>query len=903
MSARYEIIRQVACGGMAEVLLARRTLLEGPAELVVLKRVLPHLSQNESFLRMFATEARLASQLRHPNIVSVVDVGEMDHLPFIAMERLDGADLLRLLQQCALRRQTLGAAVGLAVVSLAARGLGYAHRARSRDGRALKVIHRDVSPHNIFVTRDGQVKLLDFGIAKSQSQAGLTGTGQVKGKVSYMSPEQIRAQPIDQRSDLWSLGVVLWEAVAGEKLFSRDNDAATLHAILHDPVPRLDRVDVPGFDALVDAVLQRDPARRVRTAEEIADRIDTMLHAMGVTDVPRVLAARVSSLIPALNPALDAQRPTVSRAAEVVTFASSTPVLSMGAGAPSGRLPLEPRPASVRPPAPRAPTPTARAASDGLDDDDDPTMTEIPTVSEGRLSSSALEDDDATSLHVMPADREAYGGDGKTDVEGPTTELVVPTAVPTGIGPRRGAPGVSPAPTPARPTPNSATPRVRADAMAASTSAAHEAPTRPRTVPPPRSANAAPAPLAPAAAPTPTQSNAQGLPPPRPRAPTPSAPSLGASATPATRPGPATRPETPERPRMEPGPRLSEDDPFGDLDVAPLPPRPDRSGASGIGVLPPPTMASAPFASVPPGADPFDFATRAPDTLATAALPPRRASSGGFRAPMALLGSGVLFLAIGVGVLTLLRNTEAPAPPAAATAPPSPVESAAPRASAAPVAVPAPIVAARLHPRPSLRLHPSSLRLHPRPSLRLHPSSLRLHPRPSLRLHPSRHPRRSLRPRLHPLSRRPHPHPHPHPWLRRPHPWPRPRPPRLLRGPRRLSKPPHHALRRRWLPRPAPFRAPSPSRPDRWHPGPRLRGRCLPRPSTQCPSRRRRVACLPPHRAHLRPSCLTVRPRPRRGPCALRSRRRLRGRRASSPTFSPSVVAVAPSVTPRGRLG
>ena len=682
---------------MAEVLLSRRTPLEGPAELVVLKRVLPHLSQNESFLRMFATEARLASQLRHPNIVSVIDVGEMDHLPFIAMERLDGADLLRLLQQCALRRQSLGPAVGLAVVSLAARGLGYAHRARSRDGRALKVIHRDVSPHNIFVTRDGQVKLLDFGIAKSQSQVGLTGTGQVKGKVSYMSPEQIRAQPIDQRSDLWSMGVVLWEAVAGEKLFSRDNDAATLHAILHDPIPRLDRLDVPGFDDLIEVILQRDPARRIRTAEEIADHLDAILRAMGVTDVPRVLAARVSSLIPALNPALDAQRPVVDRSAEVVTFAThSGPTPGPQSPAPVRRS-LDLRPgSSVRPPAPalalpRAAPPLRRPVVDDVDEDDDPTQTEIPTV-EGRRAPSPLdEDQENTTLNVVPeapsyaagladvGDHDLYGGDGKTDLEGPTTEHQTPMAIPAAIGPVSSARTPSPPRGAPRPSPNSATPRVFADVVSASTSAAHEAPTRPRTVPPPRRATAAP-PISPNVPPRPAAASFFDSPPAAPPRP-----------LPAAAPSPQGRPGGPASPGVQ---ATAANDPFGEIDDLAPHPRPDRSGSSGIGVLPPPGMVPSPPAAPPYTPDPFDFATRVPDTLAATSLPPRRASSGSYRTPMALLGAGMLFLVMGVGVLTLLRDNHrvgpaATAPTTPATETPARVESAPARPQ--PAAAPAPL--------------------------------------------------------------------------------------------------------------------------------------------------------------------------------------------------------------------
>ncbi|MDB4932117.1 MAG: serine/threonine protein kinase, partial [Myxococcaceae bacterium] len=319
--ARYEIIRQLACGGMAEVLLARQNADDGTHRLVVLKRVLAHLSQNDGFLKMFAHEARIASQLRHQNIVQVLEVGEHEGLPVIVMERLEGADLLRLLQQCVTRRQSLGTAVSMAILAGAARGLGYAHRARSSDGRALRLIHRDISPHNVFITRDGGVKLLDFGIAKSAAHVGLTSTGQVKGKISYMSPEQIRSLPIDARSDLWSLGVVLWETLAGEKLFTRDNDAATLHAILHDPIPPLNRREAPGLDDLIARILQRDSSARIGTAEEIASALEAMLEGMRAGPSPRLVAQRVASLVPALSPEFDLARPSAVPSHEVVTLA------------------------------------------------------------------------------------------------------------------------------------------------------------------------------------------------------------------------------------------------------------------------------------------------------------------------------------------------------------------------------------------------------------------------------------------------------------------------------------------------------------------------------------------------------------------------------------------------------
>ena len=661
--ARYEIIRQLACGGMAEVLLARQNDDDGTSRLVVLKRVLAHLAQNDSFLKMFAHEARIASQLRHLNIVQVLEVGEHEGLPVIVMERLEGADLLRLLQQCVTRRQSLGTAVSMAILAGAARGLGYAHRARSSDGRALRLIHRDISPHNVFITRDGGVKLLDFGIAKSAAHVGLTSTGQVKGKISYMSPEQIRSLPIDARSDLWSLGVVLWETLAGEKLFTRDNDAATLHAILHDPIPLLNRREAPGLDELIARVLQRDPVARVGTAEEIVAALEAMLEAMRAGPAVKLVAQRVASLVPAISPEFDLARPVVVHSQEVVT-------LALGHGGPSA--PKHPIGRTMQmSPAPPALNRYSRASAPPPDVDvavdSEPTMMDIPT------SRASVPPDDETTRAVM-----------------------LPSHDDVTIA--RGSPQMSPAPRPipaARPV---ATPPMRTSAPPMRTSAPPM-----RTSTPPR----------------PPASPDLARPPSNPRSRIPAV--LGTRTTPpglshlgllsdevdpptAQLPRPATlAPPRPTAPTAFPmAPVLPSEDLFG--------PAHNQYPSSAASFVPSNINAIRPAPASPFSINPLaGFAGRSPDTFVAAEIvrpPPTTTATA--RTARWLVAAGSLVLAATLGALITqgIRSPTAPRAPMAASVPMPvihvPVAVAAP--PPAPVAVaappPAPVAVAAPPPAP-----------------------------------------------------------------------------------------------------------------------------------------------------------------------------------------------------------
>jgi serine/threonine protein kinase len=294
---KYLLVGEIAVGGMAEIFLAVHKGVEGFVKVVVIKRVLPHLTSNPDFVRMFIEEARLEARLEHPNIVRTYEFGEVDGQYFTAMEYLPGEDLFKALYRLSISKQVMPIHVATGIAAQLCSGLHFAHQFTDTDGHTLNLVHRDVNPANIMITYGGEVKIIDFGVAKSNSNAR-TLTGTIKGKVSYMPPEQVLGCEVDHRADIFSAGVVLWEMLTGRPLFVRDNDAATLYAIMNAPVvpPSRIRPEVPlRLDKIVGRALARRPTDRYESAEAMAAALDDFMTGAPRYDA-RVLASQVEDL-------------------------------------------------------------------------------------------------------------------------------------------------------------------------------------------------------------------------------------------------------------------------------------------------------------------------------------------------------------------------------------------------------------------------------------------------------------------------------------------------------------------------------------------------------------------------------------------------------------------------------
>jgi len=280
---QYEILERIASGGMAELYRARRSGVEGFQKIVAIKKILPHLADNEGFITMFADEAKLAAQLNHPNIVHIYDLGKIEGGGyFIAMEHVEGRDLRAILDSARELGTPLPVPLAVYIASKVASALDYAHRRRDAEGRDLHIVHRDVSPQNILISYEGDIKLCDFGIAKAASKVSQTESGALKGKIQYMSPEQAWGKPIDRRSDLFSLGSVLYELLTEQKLFHGDSDMTVLENVrkaIAEP-PSAVNPDVPkALDGVVLRALAKEPEDRYANASDLLRDLEQVLYS------------------------------------------------------------------------------------------------------------------------------------------------------------------------------------------------------------------------------------------------------------------------------------------------------------------------------------------------------------------------------------------------------------------------------------------------------------------------------------------------------------------------------------------------------------------------------------------------------------------------------------------------
>ena len=269
---KFLLLKRLAVGGMAEIYLARQTGVQGFEKLVVVKKILPQLAVEQSFVNMFLDEARLAASLSHPNVVQIYDLGKEGESYYIAMEFIAGHDLASVVKKARKEQVNVPVEIVAKVVAQACEGLHYAHTLKDFKGNPLNIVHRDISPSNVLVSYSGAVKVVDFGIAKAESHSTKTQAGTLKGKYSYMSPEQIRGLSLDGRSDVFALGITLYEVLVGKRLFKRDNELAIIKDILEGEVPPPSHVrpDVPPeLDAIVMRAMEKDRKRRFASAQEM----------------------------------------------------------------------------------------------------------------------------------------------------------------------------------------------------------------------------------------------------------------------------------------------------------------------------------------------------------------------------------------------------------------------------------------------------------------------------------------------------------------------------------------------------------------------------------------------------------------------------------------------------------
>lgn len=366
----YYLLEKVAVGGMAELFKARQRGVHDFEKIVAIKRILPHLSDNDEFVRMFIDEAKLAAQLTHPNIAQIFDLGKAMGFYYIAMEFVDGRDLRSLLRKVRDYRLPVPEPIAAAITMKVASALDYAHRKRGINDKDLKLVHRDISPQNILISYEGAVKLVDFGIAKAATKSTQTMAGALKGKLLYMSPEQALGQALDGRSDIFSLGLVLFELLTGERCFQADSELGVLEKVRMGKVQDLRTVNPsvsPEMATIVAKALQKDADQRYLSARFLERDLRSLLARTQSEPTEHDVAEYVNTVLKgtrtALEELLDHRYPRPEPVA-ATTAPGTSPGLpapaAPGSSSPGLRPPRPQTPGSsspqIRPPAP-APRP------------------------------------------------------------------------------------------------------------------------------------------------------------------------------------------------------------------------------------------------------------------------------------------------------------------------------------------------------------------------------------------------------------------------------------------------------------------------------------------------------------------------------------------------------------------
>jgi serine/threonine-protein kinase len=281
---RYRVVEKLESGGMAEVFRAESEGLQGFKKQVAIKRVLPHLSEKKKFISMFLDEARLSAQLNHSNCVQVFDIGVGDNAYFIVMEYVDGANLKAIAESLRKNGREFPVQQAALIALEICKGLSYAHELRDTNGADLKIVHRDMSPPNVLVTKYGEIKIVDFGLAKANSQLERSEPGIIKGKFSYLSPEAALGQEVDAKTDIFAVGIILWELLSGQRLFLGDTDFQTVKKVQQAVVPPISQINKgvpPELERIVARALARDPNARYQTARELGVDLSKFMFKYG----------------------------------------------------------------------------------------------------------------------------------------------------------------------------------------------------------------------------------------------------------------------------------------------------------------------------------------------------------------------------------------------------------------------------------------------------------------------------------------------------------------------------------------------------------------------------------------------------------------------------------------------